>query len=158
MHTRAIYPGTFDPITNGHADLIERASRMFDEVIVGIAANPSKKPLFTLEERVSLISAVTSELDATMLVAKGIVSEVTFGQKTILDQLDAEQDVNAAELSLVSAEHDVIIASYRFQAAIGRLSVDNLGLGDVLPALADTPSPVPIFTSIIPIRNKAFGQ
>ena len=63
MHTRAIYPGTFDPITNGHADLIERASRMFDEVIVGIAANPSKKPLFSLEERVSLISTVTSELD-----------------------------------------------------------------------------------------------
>jgi pantetheine-phosphate adenylyltransferase len=45
---RAIYPGTFDPITNGHADLIERAANMFDEVIVAIASNPSKQPLFTL--------------------------------------------------------------------------------------------------------------
>ena len=76
MHTRAIYPGTFDPITNGHADLIERASRMFDEVIVGIAANPSKKPLFTLEERVSLISAVTSELDnVTVIGFSGLLAE-----------------------------------------------------------------------------------
>jgi len=76
MHTRAIYPGTFDPITNGHADLIERASRMFDEVIMGIAANPSKKPLFTLEERVSLISAVTSELDnVTVIGFSGLLAE-----------------------------------------------------------------------------------
>ncbi len=49
MHTRALYPGTFDPITNGHADLIERASQLFSHVIVAIASNPSKKPLFTLE-------------------------------------------------------------------------------------------------------------
>lgn len=62
MHTRAIYPGTFDPITNGHADLIERASQMFSHVIVGIASNPSKKPLFTLEERVAMIQAVTHDL------------------------------------------------------------------------------------------------
>ena len=104
------------------------------------------------------LDAVTSELDATRLVARGIVSEVTFGQKTILDQLDAEQDVNAAELRLVTAEHDIVIASYRFKAAMGRLSAVNLGLGDALPALNDTPAPVPIFSGIIPIRNKSFGQ
>lgn len=62
MHTKAIYPGTFDPITNGHADLIERASRMFTKVTVGIASNPSKKPLFSLEERVELIRQVTAHL------------------------------------------------------------------------------------------------
>ena len=60
---RAIYPGTFDPITNGHADLIERAANMFSEVIVAIASNPSKQPLFTLEERVALITEVCSHLD-----------------------------------------------------------------------------------------------
>jgi pantetheine-phosphate adenylyltransferase len=60
---RAIYPGTFDPITNGHADLIERAANMFDEVIVAIASNPSKQPLFTLEERVDLITQVSAKLD-----------------------------------------------------------------------------------------------
>ena len=62
MHTRALYPGTFDPITNGHADLIERASQLFSHVIVAIASNPSKKPLFTLEERVEMIKKVTADL------------------------------------------------------------------------------------------------
>lgn len=62
MHTRALYPGTFDPITNGHADLIERASQLFSRVIVAIAANPSKKPLFSLEERVEMIKKVTEDL------------------------------------------------------------------------------------------------
>ena len=76
MQTRAIYPGTFDPITNGHADLIERAARMFDEVIIGIAANPSKKPLFTLEERVSLISTVTHDLEnVTVIGFSGLLAE-----------------------------------------------------------------------------------
>ncbi len=54
----ALYPGTFDPITNGHSELVERATRVFDEVIVAIAANPTKLPLFTLEERVELARAV----------------------------------------------------------------------------------------------------
>jgi pantetheine-phosphate adenylyltransferase len=62
MKTRAIYPGTFDPITNGHADLIERGADMFEHVIVGIASNPSKKPLFTLPERVAMITEITHDL------------------------------------------------------------------------------------------------
>ncbi|WP_108652503.1 pantetheine-phosphate adenylyltransferase [Dongshaea marina] len=60
MTIRVIYPGTFDPITNGHTDLIARASRLFDQVIVGVAASPSKKPLFDLEERVEMARQVTS--------------------------------------------------------------------------------------------------
>jgi pantetheine-phosphate adenylyltransferase len=58
MSVTAIYPGTFDPITNGHSDLIQRAARLFDKVIVAIAANPKKAPLFTLEERVELARQV----------------------------------------------------------------------------------------------------
>lgn len=54
MKIRAIYPGTFDPLTNGHADLVLRAARLFDSVVVAVAANPSKQPLFSLEERVAL--------------------------------------------------------------------------------------------------------
>ena len=53
--TRAIYPGSFDPITNGHLDVIERASKLFDEVIVGIAHNINKNPLFSKEERKELV-------------------------------------------------------------------------------------------------------
>jgi pantetheine-phosphate adenylyltransferase len=54
MNITAVYPGTFDPITNGHADLIERAARLFRRVIVAVAASPTKRPTFTLEERVHL--------------------------------------------------------------------------------------------------------
>ncbi len=55
MTKRAIYPGTFDPVTFGHIDIIRRARRIFPEVIVAVAHNPDKSPLFTLEERVSLL-------------------------------------------------------------------------------------------------------
>ncbi|MCC4263488.1 pantetheine-phosphate adenylyltransferase [Oceanimonas baumannii] len=58
MSIRVIYPGTFDPITNGHLDLIGRASQLFDEVIVGVAFSPSKRPMFELEERVALVQEV----------------------------------------------------------------------------------------------------
>ncbi|MDH5256760.1 MAG: pantetheine-phosphate adenylyltransferase [Gammaproteobacteria bacterium] len=59
----AVYPGTFDPVTNGHADLIERASTLFDKVIVAIAANPSKAPAFSLAERVEMAKTVTAHLN-----------------------------------------------------------------------------------------------
>jgi len=55
---RVVYPGTFDPITNGHIDLVSRASKLFDEVVVAVAANVKKKPLFSLEERVELARKV----------------------------------------------------------------------------------------------------
>jgi pantetheine-phosphate adenylyltransferase len=56
----AVYPGTFDPITNGHSDLVQRASRLFDRVIVAIAANPTKTPLFDLDHRVAMAERVLS--------------------------------------------------------------------------------------------------
>jgi len=58
-----IYPGTFDPITHGHTDLVERASRLFDRVIVSIAQSEKKKPLFSLEERSELAKTALSHLD-----------------------------------------------------------------------------------------------
>nr|WP_202884070.1 pantetheine-phosphate adenylyltransferase [Vibrio sp. S12_S33] len=67
--SRVIYPGTFDPITNGHLDLIERAASMFDEVIIAVAASPSKNTMFTLEERVAFVSQVTQHLGS--VTAKG---------------------------------------------------------------------------------------
>tara|TARA_R110001606_G_scaffold361754_3_gene514992 strand:- start:47329 stop:47808 length:480 start_codon:yes stop_codon:yes gene_type:complete len=61
--TTAIYPGTFDPITNGHIDLVMRASRLFDKVIVAVAINPGKKPAFNLAERVDLAKQTLTGLD-----------------------------------------------------------------------------------------------
>lgn len=58
----AVYPGSFDPVTNGHLDVIRRAAGIFDKVIVGVGRNVGKAPLFTTEERVSLIQVAVSEL------------------------------------------------------------------------------------------------
>ncbi len=60
--TQAMYPGTFDPITNGHMDLVRSAAKLFDRVVIAIAANPGKTPLFTLEERIDLARHVLSDL------------------------------------------------------------------------------------------------
>jgi pantetheine-phosphate adenylyltransferase len=58
----ALCPGTFDPVTNGHLDIIERAGRHFDRVMVAVLENPAKQPLFSVEERVSMLKEATSEL------------------------------------------------------------------------------------------------
>jgi pantetheine-phosphate adenylyltransferase len=57
MDKLAVYPGSFDPITNGHLDLLERGLKIFDRIVIAIAANPGKKSLFTLEERIEMIKA-----------------------------------------------------------------------------------------------------
>lgn len=57
-----VYPGTFDPITNGHTNLVERAARLFDKIIIAVAASPKKKPLFELEQRVTLARQVLAHL------------------------------------------------------------------------------------------------
>ena len=65
----AIYPGTFDPITNGHLDLIERGLRIFDELIIAVAPSPKKQPLFSLEERLALIRESVKECKNTRVEA-----------------------------------------------------------------------------------------
>jgi pantetheine-phosphate adenylyltransferase len=62
MSIAAMYPGTFDPVTRGHEDLVRRAARIFDRVVVAIAANPGKQPMFDLEERVALAQAVLADI------------------------------------------------------------------------------------------------
>jgi len=58
----AVYPGTFDPVTNGHLDIIARGIKIFDEIIVAVALSPKKEPLFSIDERVGLIREITSNL------------------------------------------------------------------------------------------------
>lgn len=58
----AVYPGSFDPITNGHLDVIERASRLYDKLVVGVLNNSNKRPMFSAEERVDMIRRVTRHL------------------------------------------------------------------------------------------------
>ena len=69
MSIGAVFPGTFDPITRGHEDLIRRAAALFDPFIVAIAENPSKEPMFSLQERVDLVEQVLSDLVAVKVVS-----------------------------------------------------------------------------------------
>lgn len=72
--TRALTPGTFDPITDGHIDVITRAAQLFDEVIVAVAASNRKNPLFSLEERVALVREATAHLpNVTALPFEGLL-------------------------------------------------------------------------------------
>lgn len=79
--TKAIYPGTFDPLTYGHLDLIERGSRVFDELIVAIGENPFKTPLFTVAERKQLIQKHAQHLKNVKVDAfKGMLVDYVQGQ------------------------------------------------------------------------------
>jgi len=64
----ALYPGTFDPITNGHLDIVKRASRLFDEVIIAVADSKEKKPMFTLQERVALIEKAIVDIPTARVI------------------------------------------------------------------------------------------
>ena len=84
MKRNALYPGTFDPITNGHHDLVRRAAGIFDRVVVAIAANPNKAPLFPLARRVELSRAVLADLPNVEVM----------GYSGLTVQFAREQDLN----------------------------------------------------------------
>jgi pantetheine-phosphate adenylyltransferase len=68
MPATAIYPGTFDPITNGHSDLASRAARLFDGLVIAVAKNPAKQPLFSLEERLGFVHEVLGHLPGVRVI------------------------------------------------------------------------------------------
>ncbi len=95
MKNKAVYPGTFDPITNGHTDLIERASRLFDEVLVAIASSPQKHPLLPLEKRVELTQIITEPFNNVGVIGfSGLLTELLkqHGGNIILRGLRAVSD------------------------------------------------------------------
>ena len=74
--SKALYTGSFDPITNGHLDIIRRASHMFDELVVGVIVNPRKNCLFTKEERAEMIREITSDLpNVTVDCFQGLLAD-----------------------------------------------------------------------------------
>ena len=109
---KAIYPGSFDPVTNGHLDLIARAAKIFDHLVVAILRNDSKNPLFTVEERVAMLSEGTAEF--------GNVSVSTFDG--LLVDFAREQRAHA----VVRGIRAISDYEYEFQMALmnRRLSPD----------------------------------
>ena len=80
MPRKAIYPGTFDPITNGHFDIITRGITLFDEIVIGVATSQSKKPMFSLDKRVEMIKEATKHLPkVTVIPFDGLL--VTFARE-----------------------------------------------------------------------------
>src|SRR5436189_3164002 len=81
---RAIYPGSFDPVTNGHLDVIERARKLFDEVVVAVASNDEKQPLFGLQERLDLLQQTIGKIDSIRIAQfDGLLVEFALEQKVV---------------------------------------------------------------------------
>jgi pantetheine-phosphate adenylyltransferase len=137
--TRAVYPGTFDPITNGHEDLIQRASRLFGEVVVGVAHSQAKRPFFSLDERVSLAREVLSPYsNVSVLGFKGLLSEFVKEQSAsvILRGLravsDFEYEIQMANMNArmePNIETIFLMASDRHQFIASSLVKDIARLG-----------------------------
>ena len=95
MPTRAVYPGSFDPLTNGHLDLIERSLRIFDELVVAVVTNPAKTGLFTDTERVEMIREATQTLRAIeVVIFDGLLVDLVerVGARAIIRGLRAVSD------------------------------------------------------------------
>lgn len=137
-----VYPGTFDPITNGHSDLIERATRLFDRVVVAVADSSRKKPLFDLAARISLVQQVMADnpkvevvgFDCLLtelmqqqnanIILRGVRGVADFEYELQLAQLNRAMSPNLESVFLPPSEHLSFIASTLVR------EVSNLG-GDV---------------------------
>lgn len=126
---KVVYPGTFDPITNGHIDLVQRAGKLFDHVVVGIASSTKKNPLFTLEERVALCSEVLGHVKNVEIVgfdillanfieqqqAQGVIRGLRavsdFEYEMQLANMNRALSPNMESLFLTPAEHLSFISS-----------------------------------------------
>ena len=96
---KAIYPGSFDPLTFGHMDIINRASRIVDELVVGVLNNSAKNSLFSLEERVSMIEEMTKDIpNVTVASFDGLLVE-------FMNKIDASIIVREYELQIAQANH-----------------------------------------------------
>ena len=143
----AIYPGSFDPVTNGHRNIIARAARIFDRLIVCVMVNPGKRPMFTLDERVEMLRRVTAylpnvEVDGSdrlladyardrgcTVIVKGLRAgsdfENEFQMAMINRKLNPELDT-----MFLAAEHETMYLSSSTVKAMGAYDID---LSDFLP-------------------------
>ena len=142
MHKRtAVYPGTFDPITNGHKDLVRRAASIFDRLVVAIAANPNKAPMFSLEQRVDMARRVLSDVlnvevmgyagltvdfarqHGLSVIVRGLRAVTDFDYEFMMAGMNARLDAAVETVFLMASEHHQFISS-RFVKEIALLGGD----------------------------------
>ena len=141
MSTKAIYPGTFDPITRGHIDLAERASQLFTQVVVAISASPTKQPLFTLDERLGMAQLSLKHIDNisvigfegllidsvraenAQVVLRGLRAVSDFEYEFQMAGMNARLDPSVETVFLMASERHQFISS-RFVKEIGSLGGD----------------------------------
>ncbi len=141
----AIYPGSFDPITNGHLDVIERGSKIFDKIVVAVLINIEKKGLFNIEERVELIKKATSHIENvevisfegllidllkqrnSNLIIKGLRNTIDFDYEAQMALINKSLDSDTETVFMISAPNNSFISSSAVkQVAKFNGSIDNL--------------------------------
>ena len=152
---RAVYPGSFDPITNGHIDIIERASKVFDEIIVVVLINPEKLGLFNVDERVELIKRVTGhiknvsveyydgllidfmkKMDASVIV-KGLRAVSDFEYEFQMALMNSKLDPNTETVFMMTSAQNMYLSSSsvkqvaKFGGCIKGLVPDNI-ISDII--------------------------
>ena len=146
--SKAVFPGSFDPVTNGHLDLIKRASKIFDRLVVGVLINSAKIPLFSVEERVEMLEELTSEFgNVTVQSFDGLLVDFVkmTGSDVIVRGLRTSQDFEY-ELPLAQTNYklsdgtDTIFLatspehSYISSSAVKELLRYNADISDMVPA------------------------
>ena len=139
MNVKAIYPGTFDPLTNGHSDLVERAAKMFDHVTFAIAYNPNKQPFFTLDERVALANEVLGHIPNVDVI----------GFSGLLADLAKEQHANLLVRGLRA------VSDFEFELQLANM---NRSLNPDLESIFLTPSVENSFISSSLVKEVALHQ
>ncbi|CAA6822338.1 MAG: Phosphopantetheine adenylyltransferase (EC [uncultured Sulfurovum sp.] len=140
-YTRALYPGTFDPITVGHLDIIKRAYKMFDEIIIAVADSQAKKPMFSLEQRVHMAKAATMDLPNIKVI----------GFHKLLVDLSDELDANI----LVRGLRAVSDFEYELQMGYANASLKkDLETVFLMPSLEYGYVSSSVVRSILPFNGK----
>jgi pantetheine-phosphate adenylyltransferase len=157
VSTKALYAGSFDPLTNGHLDLIERAAKIHDELVIGVIDNPTKHPYFSAAERVEMIEAVTKHLDNVSvdsfsglladyvnangfnLVVRGLRATMDFEYEIQMAQMNARLYKGCVETIFLMTKPSLSFLSSSVVKEVHRLNGDLDGLipDEVKKALDD---------------------
>ncbi|MDE3068365.1 MAG: pantetheine-phosphate adenylyltransferase [Verrucomicrobiota bacterium] len=163
----AIYPGSFDPVTNGHLDVVQRAAKLFDRVVVAVAKNDSKQPLFTLEERLALVREATAHLpnvqagtfdgllveyvaaQNAQVIVRGLRAVSDFEFEFQLALMNRKLDENIETIFMMPKDTYTFLSS-RMVKEIARLGGD---VGAFVPAHVQTA----LIRKLKPRRNRTSG-